>query len=45
MNWYVVGIIIYVIVLAAVLLRILFETHSSNKTLAYFSVYLYLLEV
>ncbi|MFI5131501.1 MAG: cardiolipin synthase [Chitinophagales bacterium] len=35
MNWYLAGIIIYVIVLAAVLLRILFETHSSNKTLAY----------
>jgi cardiolipin synthase len=35
MHWYYLAIIIYVILLAAVLLRILFETHATTKTLAY----------
>lgn len=35
MNWYFVGVLIYVLLIAAVLLRILFETHSTSKTLAY----------
>jgi cardiolipin synthase len=35
MNWYYILLFVYVAILATVLLRILFETHSSNKTLAY----------
>lgn len=35
MSWYAVAIAIYILVVAAVLLRILFETHSTSKTLAY----------
>ena len=35
MDWYYLAIIIYIIVLAGVLLRILFETHATTKTLAY----------
>lgn len=35
MSWYVVAIAVYILVVAAVLLRILFETHSTSKTLAY----------
>ncbi len=35
MNWYSLVVFIYVIILVLVLGRILFETHSSNKTLAY----------
>lgn len=35
MNWYIIGIAAYIVVVIAVLLRILFETHSTNKTLAY----------
>ena len=35
MHWYTLAIIIYIIVLALVLLRILFETHATTKTLAY----------
>lgn len=42
MEWYIIAGIIYVIVLAAVLLRILFETNSSNKTLAYLLLCLFI---
>jgi cardiolipin synthase len=41
MYWYVIAVIIYVIVLAAVLLRILFETHNGSKTLAYILICLF----
>lgn len=42
MYWYYLAIIIYVILLVAVLLRILFETQSSNKTLAYILLCIFL---
>src|SRR6185503_3129909 len=42
MNWYLIVIIVYVIVLVLVLLRILFETHNSNKTLAYILLCLFI---
>jgi cardiolipin synthase len=35
MNWTVIGTGIYLIILIAVCLRIIYETHSTNKTLAY----------
>ncbi|MDN3655980.1 cardiolipin synthase [Ferruginibacter paludis] len=35
MNWTIVAVGIYLVVLIAVCLRIIFETHSTNKTLAY----------
>lgn len=42
MSWYNIGIIIYIAIIAAVLLRILFETHSTSKTLAYILFCLFL---
>ncbi len=35
MNWIYLGLIIYLFVLIIICLRIIFETHSTNKTLAY----------
>ena len=35
MNWIFIPAILYIIILIAVCFRILFETHSTNKTLAY----------
>ena len=35
MNWYTIGTTVYLLIVAAVVLRILFETHSTSKTLAY----------
>ena len=35
MNWIYLGIIIYVILLILICVRIIYETHSTNKTLAY----------
>ena len=35
MTWYSIGIALYILIIAAVLLRILFETHSTSKTMAY----------
>lgn len=35
MNWYSITIAVYIIIVIAVLIRILFETHSTSKTLAY----------
>lgn len=35
MNWVIVAVIFYVAILILVCLRIVFETHSTNKTLAY----------
>lgn len=42
MNWLILAQIIYVLLLIAVCLRILYETHSTNKTLAYllFSIFI-----
>ena len=35
MNWPLIALIVYILFLIAVCLRIVFETHSTNKTLAY----------
>lgn len=35
MSWYLILIILYIVILAVVLLRIMFETHSNSKALAY----------
>ena len=35
MNWALIGLAIYIVILALVCLRIIYETHSSSKTMAY----------
>jgi len=35
MNWYIIGIIIYLLLLIVIIIRILFETQSASKSLAY----------
>jgi cardiolipin synthase len=42
MNWYTVGVIVYIVILALIILRVLFETHSTSKTLAYILLCLFL---